>query len=196
MLGPATAGLPVYSGVFSANSECCKLIGFSSCPWRNALCSGLWKCSCTVVLQSPRSFTVFMLNFLAWKYYLRIVYVWISHCTGREVWFLTGNPPLPPPALTTVIQCPGKTKSFLVAPPSWWRSYFQLLAFHGPKAVSPLSVKWLKLQSPPHPVEGQYSSWPSGRDGSVSAWLAMLLEVEFSVISNQLLQNHYSRDLA
>lgn len=108
MLEPATPGLPVYSGVFSANLEYCKLIGFSSFPCRNALCSGLWKCSYTMVLQSPRSFTVFMLNFLAWKYYSRIVHVWISHCTGCEVWFLTGNPP--PPPLTMPSSALGRKK--------------------------------------------------------------------------------------
>ena len=153
MLEPATPGLPVYLGVFSANFEYCKLIGFSSCPCRNALCSGLWKCSYTMVLQSPRSFTVFMLNFLAWKYYLRMVHVWISHCTGCEVWFLTGNPL--PPRLTTAIQCPGKKKT----------SLWLLQAGGGLASSSLLSTGWpcllylkcLKLQPPLHPVEGQYS---------------------------------------
>lgn len=96
-------------GVFSANFECCELIdSLLPAPAGMPCALGCGNVPTQWFCRAPGVSQFFMLNFLAWKYYLRIVYVWISDCTGCEVWFLTGNP-LPPP-LTTAIQCPGKKK--------------------------------------------------------------------------------------
>lgn len=75
--------------------------------------------------------------------YLRIIEIWISHCTGLRFWFLTGNP-FPPP-LTTMDQNPGKTKSFNVASPgclgillpALYLSWAQRNVFHICKDVKP-----------------------------------------------------------
>lgn len=128
----ATQELPVYVGVSSASPKLRAYQVFPG-PCGSAVCPGFWEGSCTTVLHwllpEPQAFHSFRVKFLGlgiphWK----TVYIWISRCSGWGFWFLTGNP-FPPP-LTTTLQSPGKTQSFLVTSMGWWGSYVQLSAAH------------------------------------------------------------------
>lgn len=127
--------LPAYQVFFLPLQECCV-------PW---VLEMLLQDDFALALSEPQEFCNFYAKFLGLEIpHLRIVYVWISHCTVVGLWFLTGNR-FPPP-LTTTIQMPGETESFLVSSLGWRGSCFQLLASPGPEATSAVPRKMLKLQ--------------------------------------------------
>lgn len=66
------------------------------------------------------------------------------------------------------------------------------LCFSLAEALSSGPRKRLKLQLPPCPADGQYPPLSKGGDISLSPWLAILLEIEFLILSNRLLQKHYN----
>lgn len=171
-----------------------------SLPGRSAVCYGSWKCSYTVVLHlllpEPQEFHSFYVKFFGLGITTLKDSISLDLTLYRFGILVSHRKPSSHP-LTTVVQSPGKTEIFLVAFLGWWGVCLLAFCFSWPHGR--VSCVREDVKTPASTPPRKWSAFPFeqvGRDRFVSAWLTILLEVEFLVISNQLLQKHYSRDLA